>query len=203
MAIEYLEKIAAKYPDKKIFTMGHSKGGNLTFYSALKCSDEVSERILCAYCFDGPGLSEELVTGARYNKMKDRLEVLLPQASYIGIMFDRGESYGVIKSTGKGLFQHDPFTWVVIGRDFERLEELSGIGKIHEVQFRTRLDELTVEDRQIVADAIFDAIASSGIKTLSELRQKGGAKIIAMIRNYTKNDKKKRELVRKLLFNKK
>ena len=202
MATEYLENIADKYPEKKIYTMGHSKGGNLTLYSALTCSDEVAERILCAYCFDGPGLSEKMMMGERYEKMKDRLEIILPQASYIGIMFERGERYSVIKSTGKGLYQHDPFTWQIEGKDFEHLEELSALGKLHELRFRSRLEELSIEDRQIVAEAIFDAIAASGIKTLSELREKGGAKILAMIRSYVKNDKHKRELVRKLLFNK-
>lgn len=203
MAVEYLENVADKYPEKKIYIMGHSKGGNLTLYSALKCAEAVSDRILNAFCFDGPGLSEKMMSGERYEKMKERLEILLPQASFIGIMFERGDRYGVIKSTGRGLYQHDPFTWQVTGRDFEYLEELSSVGKLHELRFRARLEELSLEDRRIVAEAIFDAIAASGIKTLSELRERGGAKILAMIRSYVKNDKRKRELVRKLLFSKK
>ncbi len=200
MATEYLEKMAEKYPEKRIYVMGHSKGGNLTLYSTLKCSDSVARRILRAYCFDGPGVSLKMVESERFAKMKNRFDIILPQASYIGIMFERGEDYSVVQSDGKGLFQHDPFTWKVMGNDLVRLPELSALGRLHEARFRSRLSELSVEDRKIVADAIFEAIAASGIKTLSELREKGVAKVAAMVRTYVKNDKQKRELVRALLF---
>ena len=195
-----MSSIKKKYPEKRILVMGHSKGGNLTLYSALKCSEETSQRIIRAYCYDGPGLSLEIMTGKRYELMKNRLEVILPQSSYVGVMFERGEWYSVIKSTGRGLFQHDPFTWEIDGPNFVPLSDLSAVGKIHEARFRARLDELNSEDRREVVEMVFDSISTSGIKTLSELREKGFGKIVSAMKTYGSYDKKKRELVKNLLF---
>lgn len=202
LAVEYLDRIAEKYPEKRIFVLGHSKGGNLTLYSALKCSEKTSRRIIRAYCYDGPGLSPQMVTGKRYELMKNRLEVILPQSSYVGVMFERGEWYSVVKSTGRGLLQHDPFTWEIDGPAFVALSDLSAVGKIHEARFKERLGELTSEDRREVVEMVFDSISASGIKTLSELREKGFGKIISAVKTYGSYDKKKRELLRTLLFKK-
>ena len=200
MAVRYLSRMANKYQGKKIIVLGHSKGGNLALYSALKCPEEIAERIIRAYSFDGPGLSREMMSNARYHAMKSRLEIILPQSAYVGVMFERGERFSVIKSTGRGLFQHDPFTWEVDGADFVPMEELSTVGKLHEARFRARMEEMTAEDRRAVVEMVFDSISASGIKTLSELRERGLAKVLSAIKTYGKYDKEKRELVRTLLF---
>ena len=200
MAVRYISRIANKYPGKKIIVVGHSKGGNLSLYSALKCPEEVSERIIRAYSFDGPGLSKEMMSNERYHAMKNRLEIILPQSAYVGVMFERGERFSVIKSTGRGLFQHDPFTWEIDGASLVPMNELSTVGKLHEARFRDRMEELTAEDRRAVVEMLFDSISASGIKTLSELRERGFAKVLSVIKTYGTYDKEKRELVRTLLF---
>ena len=200
MAVRYLSRVANKYPGKKIVVVGHSKGGNLSMYSALKCPEEVAERIIRAYSFDGPGLSKKMMSGERYHAMKSRLEIILPQSAYVGVMFERGERFSVIKSTGRGLFQHDPFTWEIEGAALVPMDELSTVGKLHEARFRARMEELNAEDRRAVVEMIFDSISASGIKTLSELRERGFAKVLSVIKTYGSYDKQKRELVRTLLF---
>ena len=57
MAVEYLERIAEKYPDERIYMAGHSKGGNLAAYALINCNDETREQVVRAFCLDGPGLS--------------------------------------------------------------------------------------------------------------------------------------------------
>ena len=200
MAVRYLSHAANKYPHKKIIVAGHSKGGNLSLYSALKCPEEIAERIIRAYSFDGPGLSRKMMSSERYHAMKSRLEIILPQSAYVGVMFERGERFSIIKSTGRSLFQHDPFTWEVDGAGFVPMDELSTVGKLHEARFRARMEEMTADDRRAVVETVFDSISASGIKTLSELRERGFAKVVSVIKTYGSYDKEKRELVRALLF---
>ena len=200
MAIEYLEKVAAKYSDKKIYVLGHSKGGNMTIYSCLKCSEEVAKRIIRAYCYDGPGLAKEEFETERYAMLKSRLEIILPQSSTVGVMFYRGDRYSVVYSDGRGVLQHDPFTWELNGPRFKPVPELSSVGKIHETRFRERMEEMTPKQKREAVETIFNSIAASGIKTLSELREKGLPKIMTLMKIYGANDKQKRELVQALLF---
>lgn len=52
-AVRYLKRIAKQYDRKKLRVGGHSKGGNLAVYSAVKAAPEVQERILAVYNNDG------------------------------------------------------------------------------------------------------------------------------------------------------
>ena len=108
MAVEYINAMAAKYPEQRIYVTGHSKGGNLTLYASLKCHEEVGRRIVRAYCNDGPGLSRSMIASQRYKLMQNRLTVLLPQSSIVGILFEKGEKYTVVKSVGKVISRKSP-----------------------------------------------------------------------------------------------
>ncbi len=198
-AVEYLEMIAAKYPDKKIYITGHSKGGNLAVYSAVNCSDEIKPRIARAFCHDGPGLSYSMVNSPKYRAMQRKLSIFIPQSSYIGIMFEKGGKYTVINSTGKGLLQHDPFTWVLDGPKYERLPELSKKGKKNEEQFRARMRKMTPQEKENVVETLFSIIESTGARTLTDFTEGSAKKLIAIVKGYGGLDKEKRELIVTLL----
>ena len=68
-SVKYLEKIANKYPEKKILVGGHSKGGNLAIYASVFCKPEIQDRIIEVYNNDGPGFSEKVVQSPEYEKM--------------------------------------------------------------------------------------------------------------------------------------
>ena len=54
MAAAYLELVARHLP-QRLYVGGHSKGGNLATYAAVRCSDAVRARIACVFDHDGPG----------------------------------------------------------------------------------------------------------------------------------------------------
>ena len=194
-AVEYLEMIAEKYPDEKIYLAGHSKGGNLAVYSAVNCREEIKERIARAFCHDGPGLSYSMVKSDKYRAMQRKLSIFVPQSSYIGIMFEKGEKYTVINSTGKGLLQHDPFTWVLDGPKYQRLPELSEKGKKNEEQFRARMRKMTSKEKEEVVETLFSIVDKTGAKTLTDFTEGSGKKLVALVKGYNGLDREKRELI--------
>lgn len=200
MSVEYLEAVAKKYPDKKIYVTGHSKGGNLALYSSVRCSDEVKARIVRAFCGDGPGLPHSVVDSPEYRKMQRKFTVLIPQSSFIGIMFEKGERYTVIKSEGKGPYQHDPFSWEVDGPAFIKLPELSKQGKKNSEQFSAGMSRMTREEKKEFVDTFFSLIESTGARTLSDFSAGGIRKIISLIKSYKGLDKETREMMLTLLF---
>ncbi len=195
LAVEYIERIAAKYPDERIYTCGHSKGGNLSVYSVVNCNDEVGARVLKAYSYDGPGLDDCTFNSPRYKVMRRKLEIIIPQSSFIGIMFNVGDRYTVVNGTRKGAFQHDSFYWNVLGSGFEHLDSLSERGKKNEEQFKATMSRMSVEERRELADTLFSVVESTGAKTLTELT-KGGVKHLGVIvKNYNGLDKQKKEII--------
>ena len=195
MAIEYLERVAAKYPEERIYLTGHSKGGNLAVYSAVKCAEEVQGRIARAYCLDGPGFSREMIASPAYRKMQRKLRIIVPQSSFVGTMFEKGEKYTVIKSTARGIIQHDPYSWELDGPAFIRLPELSEKGKKNEEQFRVGMARMSAKEKQDFVDTMFNILASTGAKTLSDLADRGLVNLVAVVKTYGGLDKQTKEMM--------
>lgn len=195
MAVEYLESVAARYPREKIYVTGHSKGGNLAAYAAVKCSDGVRARIAHVYSGDGPGLNAATVSSERFKELQKRITFLIPQASHIGTMFERGEQITVVKSDAIGLLQHDPYSWELDGPQFTAQMELSARGKKNEERFRSKLAKMSDEEKREFVDTLFSIIESTGAKRLSDFTDGGIKKVAALIKSYNGLDKQKKELM--------
>lgn len=57
-AAEYVNE-TIKYSRRKIRLGGHSKGGNLAIYAAVKAKPSLKRRIIAVYNNDGPGFDRE------------------------------------------------------------------------------------------------------------------------------------------------
>ena len=132
--------------------------------------------------------------------MQRKLAVLLPQSSFIGIMFEKGEKYQVVKSRGRGLYQHDMLTWELDGPTFTCLPELSGKGKKNELQFKSGMQNMTSEEKRSLVGTVFAVLESTGAKTLTDLSEGTVKKLISAVKAYNGLDKTRRELTVKLLL---
>ena len=200
MAVEYLERVAAKYPDERIYVLGHSKGGNLSLYAAMRASSEVKEKILRVYCHDGPGLSYSNITSPAFAEIKRKVAVYLPQSSVIGTMFERGDKYAVVKSSAVGAIQHDPFSWELDGPAFIKLTSLSERGKKNEEQFKLRMKQMSREERREFIELFFSIVHSTGAKTLSDFSGRGVKRLVLVLKNYGGLDKEQRDLMLALIL---
>lgn len=209
-AVDYLTEVASVHRGD-IRIGGHSKGGNLSVYSAVFAPDDIKKRIITAYSNDGPGFVEEVIESAEFKEMSSRICTIVPQSSVIGMLLEHMEDYCVIESTiSNGLFQHDPFSWSVVGNSFVHLDELSKKGKRHDRVLSEWIRGMTVNDRRELTKTLFGVLDSTGAKTLSDLTVDKREKISAAIRAYSELDKDTKDhlihLVRRLAeagFNKK
>lgn len=97
-ALSYLEKQMTKSPDKNFIVGGHSKGGNLAFYSAMELPAVLQERVIKAYNFDGPGFIKDVYGEDCYKRVEDRLFKIIPDSSFIGMLLETKENFEIIKS---------------------------------------------------------------------------------------------------------
>ena len=195
-AMEYLEEISAAYPDRKLYVGGHSKGGNLAVWAAVKCSPEVNSKIISVYNNDGPGFDEDFINSERYLATRDRIRTLIPQSSVVGMLLEHEENYVVISSTGTGLLQHNALTWKVNGGAFVHLDTVTEGSKQIDTTLKTWLKEMSYERRKEILDSIYEILSSTNAKTLTDLN----ADKLKLVRAWNNLDAESRNLVRKIVM---
>lgn len=167
-ALSYLESVAAK-TDGNIYVGGHSKGGNLAVFAAVKASRATKERIVAVYNNDGPGFDKSFIEGDDYIQMRPRIHTLVPQTSVVGMLLEHEENYTVVKSNSTGLLQHNGLSWEVMGGSFVHLDEVDEESRSIDRSLKEWLEGLSAEERAQFVDNLYEALRSTNAKTLSEL----------------------------------
>lgn len=167
-ATEYLRQIAQKYP-YMIRTGGHSKGGNIAAYACIFNPKSIQDRIIQVINFDGPGFDKSVVESNGYKNIKDKIITFVPQGSIIGRVLEHEEEIEIVKSDEKGLYQHDIYSWEVMGKCLNNVETNTNSSDIINATVRNWLKETTPEQRQIFVDSIYNVLEASEAKSTKEL----------------------------------
>lgn len=153
----------ADYPGD-IALCGHSKGGNLALYAALNLPENAQGRLLRAVSFDGPGMPEPPPARA----ISQRLRVLLPEGSLIGVLFPQPAAVRTVRCRGVSVLQHYPYLWLVEDGDFIDGEQSflsAGAAKAMAAFLR----ELPVAERARFIELAYDIVRSAKADTLLDL----------------------------------
>lgn len=179
----------------RFYLCGHSKGGNLAVYAAMNLPDELKRRIVGIYNFDGPGFLQETYKSKEYQEIRPFIHKFVPQTSIIGMMMEKDNNYKVVKSNAKGLMQHIVYSWSIIEKRLEFVEELDGFAKHVSQILEDWLEEIPFDERKKIVDAVFDVIYGTGIGSFYELKHKPHKKIRAAVQNIVNTDEEERQLI--------
>lgn len=185
-AVDYLEKMYLKYK-KKIIVIGHSKGGNLSIYSAVFCNKKIKKSILDVYNFDGPGFMDEVIDSQEYEEILDKIHNIIPESSIVGRMLKHKGELKVIKSTEKGIMQHDLYSWQLLGDEFVEAT-LTKSSEFVDNTLTEWLQNVNPEQREKFVNIIFEIFEATGAKRFSELNQKKLAAARTIITKYQELD---------------
>ena len=196
MALEFFNRVIRKYyPTQKIYLGGHSKGGNMAVFSAAKCEKNIQDRIVKVYSNDGPGFSEEFFEAEGFQAINSRVLKIIPQASFVGMLFDKEENYIVVKSKKKSFWQHDAFNWAVMGGKFETLDYDTKSIRFADKNMKEFLAGLTIEQKELIAEALYDVITSDGKITFGDVRRAGVMNIPSMIKAWDRIDDESKKTI--------
>lgn len=171
-AVEYVNTVAdatARENAPGIYIGGHSKGGNLALYSAVLCREEVKARIVKAYSNDGPGYTREFVNSPKYRQMQPKLLTVIPQGSVVGRLLEHDTNYLVVESDGRGLLQHDSFTWHVSGDHFVTKPALSQESVMIDLSLKKWMNGMDQAKREEFVEGVYRMMSCTGALTLTEL----------------------------------
>ena len=186
-ALRYLEIIANKTTGP-LYVGGHSKGGNLAEYAALKASPETQARIRRVFVHDGPGFKEGVFSATDYEPLRDRIHKTIPTESFVGILLESQAPVHVVNSRAKGLDQHSVFSWEVDDDldDFAYADGMPEPTQLMAESIREWLARFDDNEREAVIDSVFRAIEASGADDAGELLS-GGGKSLAILLDAVKN----------------
>lgn len=200
-AVKYLERVIED--DKDYIVGGHSKGGNLALYGACHISADKLMRIKHIYNNDGPGLCPEVSDVSLFDKVRDRMTVILPRYCIFGKIFAHDvPDTRIVTSSYSGINEHDIVSWGVdhgkldIVKDFDPASEwINGVAE-------KWLQDVTPEERESLVKTIFGSMEARGAETYTEAMKMNLDQVEDMIVGVVESDNLKTvaKIPEKMLF---
>ena len=196
-AVEYLDNIYSRYK-KNIRVIGHSKGGNLSIYSAVFCNKKTKNKILDVYNFDGPGFMDKVIDSEEYGEIENKIHNIIPESSIVGRMLKHKGELTIVKSTEKGIMQHDLYSWQLIGDKFIEAK-LTTSSEFVDKTLNEWLQNVTPQQRKNFVNTIFEILDATEAKSFSELSQRKFSTAKTIITKYQKLDDESKDYVNRAL----
>ncbi len=179
---------------------GHSKGGNLAMYAAVCASPEVRSRIIAVYNNDGPGFLKAFTETEAYRDMLPRIICTVPEKAVIGTLLDSEAYQHVVRSTASGIFQHDGFSWQVLGNHFVEADGRSGGSLALESTLHQWLADQSEKRRQTFVNTLFSLLESTGRSTIGEIKGDLLASAASMWKMLESIPKEQRETISNMIL---
>ncbi len=197
-ALNYLEDVASTYFGK-IILGGHSKGGTLAMYAGILAKPSTKKRIIKIYNNDGPSLPDEIIETEGYTSMVDKIETFIPQDSVFGLLLTHKEKSSVVKSTAKGLLEHDIYSWQIVGKNFIKLDNTTDMSKLVNKMIKNWLKDIDPDNREKTIQVIFEVIFSTNIENFGDLKKDWFNHAKTILNSYKEIDNETKKVVLQVL----
>ncbi len=143
--------------DKKVYLVGHSKGGNLAMCAGMEIPSGLRDKVKVIYNFDGPGFLKKEYE-KKFNLIKEKVVNIVPTGSVVGMCL-YNDNFKSVKSKDLAFGEHYPVGWSVFGEFFVKTS-LSRVSKqIHEMT-TTNLDAV---DKKQLGETIEELCKGLGV----------------------------------------
>ena len=154
--------------DPKLYLLGHSKGGNLAMYAAIKATEK-HEMIQRVYNFDGPGFLDSFYEKNDTSTILSKIKLYLPNASIIGRLLTHKEEKVIIEGYDSGLMQHSAFRWQVKKDGFVKADGLKPQSDTHLNYIDKVLLSKSMEQKRQLINAMFDTLERLHINEVTDI----------------------------------
>ena len=189
-AIKYLNKVV-KFFGPRVYVGGHSKGGNLALVSSMYCRGSVFRKINWIYSNDGPGLRKKELESRRYDRVINKFSHIVPNESFIGMLFCSYDDYVVIKSAKKKYIQHNCMNWLVDGNRFQRAELSEFSKRFHKAitSWLDKQDDAKKEEFIRIFFSIFKQVEITDLNDIIKAKITNMMKILKGMKNISKENR--------------
>ena len=166
---------------------GHSKGGNLAVYAAMRLPEAMLGRLKAVYNFDGPGFRESPFERPEYQRIKPKLHTVVSQYTIVGTLLWNEKDQEIVRADRAGMVAHDGFHWEVRGTRFARCEELSLSSRSFASAMSEIEAQMSFEERRAFIASLFTVLESTGAVTLTDLTEQSLRQAAAMAQTLVKD----------------
>ena len=169
-AKKYVKEIS-QLNERPIIIAGHSKGGNLAYYSYFNSNQNVRKRIVGVYNFDGPSFYEDKYDYSEFNK---KLFKFVPSDDVIGIVFEKTTNYIPISANKRGINSHDLLNWNFSKKsDYQKLERKKSLtltSRVFQITLNIWINKLTKKEAKELVDFVVGIATCNQMKDLFALK---------------------------------
>ncbi len=198
-AVHYLNFVGSRL-DCSLKIGGHSKGGNLAIYSAVKCDPAFQKRITHIFSHDGPGFREDVFSQREYDAVKERIHKTLPESALVGMLLQNIDAYTVVKSSRIGILQHDPFSWGIKENDFHYVKTIAGSAALLNKTIHCWLNSLDDEKRRMFIESLYQIVKVTEAKTFYDLSDNWQQKAVTSLAAIKDIDDETRTFIRETIL---
>ena len=186
-AVDYVNRNCS--PLKKYRVIGHSKGGNLAVYAAVHCKPVLRHSIIQVISDDGPGLRGGSFDQERYDLIKDKYQLIVPEKDAIGTIYEMAPRRIIAHIATKNIIEaHGMMTWQVMGKKIVAADADSFQTDRTRKAILQFLKDTTPEQREIFVEEMFKAFDDAGITTVMQLASGGLPVIVRVIKELSEMD---------------
>ena len=169
-ALHYFQE-TAMLSEGDVNVCGHSKGGNLSVFAAVSCSNSLKKKLKSVYAFDSPGFPEWFFDRFDYKQVRDVIHNVHPQGSLVGRALTTEKPAEIVVSDAKRSKQHNVTTWAIKDGRFEYAEAYTNESD----KLSAYLNDLVVyigeEDLEVFYDALEKTAVQLGISEFYDLKE--------------------------------
>lgn len=186
----------------KIFVVGHSKGGNMAAYAAMRLDAQdrsLGNHISKIYSMDGPSFGSDVVDPKVFSRVVSRIEKVVPQSAFIGLIMDTGVPYKVTAADSIGLMQHFGMYWQVKDGDFDYCDCVTPRALAVSKAANEWMMNLPFEERKRRIDSVYSMFSSLGYSTFDEMSSHWSEVVPTLLKIAMHMDSKTHELIRSVM----
>ena len=186
----------------KIFVVGHSKGGNMAAYAAMRLDAQdrsLGNHINKIYSMDGPSFGSDVVDPKVFSRVVSRIEKVVPQSAFIGLIMDTGVPYKVTAADSIGLMQHFGMYWQVKDGDFDYCNCVTPRALAVSKAANEWMMNLPFEERKRRIDSVYSIFSSLGYSTFDEMSAHWSEVVPKLLKIAMRMDSKTYELIRSVM----
>lgn len=186
----------------QIFVVGHSKGGNMAAYAAMRLDAQdrsLGNHISKIYSMDGPSFGSDVVDPKVFSRVVSRIEKVVPQSAFIGLIMDTGVPYKVTAADSIGLMQHLGMYWQVRDGDFDYCDCVTPRALAVSKVTNEWMMNLPFEERKRRIDSVYSVFSSLGYSNFDEVSSRWSEVVPKLLKIAMHMDSKTYELIRNVM----
>ena len=186
-------------PARKCYLIGHSKGGNEALFAAANLRDAKWDAVEHVYILDGPGLCPDVLDLSGMARVNEKATHIVPTFSIVGKLFAADiTDTRIVQSSASGFGQHNVITWGIDHGKPAYAEENDPTSLWVNSTVDGWLSDISQEDRVVLVNDLFDALAAGGAEHLDEFDDGGLAGVEKIVRRMRNSSETTHKLIKDL-----